>query len=60
MPSITSCYTSNHSAGLVEPSYFSIAFDLKFGSQTTHLRSWENGMILGASMFLAGEWCHIG
>jgi hypothetical protein len=39
--SMGSCYTSSHSARLVDPSYFSIPNDLKFRGQRTLFKLWE-------------------
>jgi hypothetical protein len=53
--SIASWYTSNHSVGLIDPPYLSIANGLKFGGQETFYRMRETGLIPPESRVLVGE-----
>jgi hypothetical protein len=42
--SMVSRYTLSHSAGLEDPSYFSIPNDMKFMGQRTLFKSWEKAL----------------
>jgi hypothetical protein len=56
---MVSSYTSSHSTGLVDPSYFLIPDGLKFRGQHTLFKSWGKALVQGAhapdTSFLSGH-----